>query len=450
MLTGVVLSSLFKHYKEKNIAYCVLRNYEGLPNNLNSSDIDILIDKKYLSKNRDIIIDIAKQYDLIIYNDFNDERIFQFFLYKKLSNNEVFFIKIDFFIQSELYGCCYIDNEEFLSKRKTYKDFFVVDDVNALIDKAVYLYLLGAPIPQRYLDKSEVVIESYSEELLGRLHHILGKKHGTKLFSLLKNKDNITRPISTFERILILTKCFLKNPIEHCYHWPIFIFYAIKYRLFPQGELISFSGPDGCGKTTVLSIVAEFMDQAFRFTDKNLFHHRPSFLPRIANVAKKVGAISQVDENYSEPHRAKPSGILGSTLRLMYYLLDYQLGYFFKIRQFLRRREPVIFDRYFYDVIADCERTNISLPQRLLTWCLLLIPKPTTSFFIDVSPDIVFQRKQELTIESIERVVKRYKKIVSLQEEFIAIGNETLPEETAVTIMDILIHRRAKKLKIND
>ena len=45
----------------------------------------------------------------------------------------------------------------------------------------------------------------------------------------------------------------------------------------------------------------------------------------------------------------------------MYYSIDYVFGYILKIRPILNRRNIVIFDRYYTDVIADSRRSRIFL-----------------------------------------------------------------------------------------
>ena len=44
------LKNLFNKFHERKIKYCILRNYEGLPEKMTSSDVDILVDKRNLVK----------------------------------------------------------------------------------------------------------------------------------------------------------------------------------------------------------------------------------------------------------------------------------------------------------------------------------------------------------------------------------------------------------------
>jgi thymidylate kinase len=447
MITKNVLNELFEQYDSHNIRYGVLRNYESLPDDLNSGDLDILIDAKSLKLNRKIITLLAEKLDLVIYHDYTDGRLFQFFLYKKIDNSNVFFLKLDFFIQSELHGCCYISNEEFLSGIRPYKNFYIIDNYDAVLDKLVYLFLLSAKIPEKYLDNCKKIVAEDNGLFKSRLNNILGEEITLEFLRLVSGE--IESGIKTKAKFLVLARLFFKNLNRNLVYFPKYLFYSFKNRIIPLGNMYTFSGPDGSGKTTVIDLVSGYMNKAYRFEKSNLFHHRPSFLPRIAQILNKGGLIDEVDENYSEPHRGTPSGKVGSLIRLLDYILDYNLGYLFKIRKVLCRREPIIFDRYYYDVIADCERTNISLSQQFLTKLMFFVPKPSKSFFISVVPETVFQRKQELTLNSIIKLNGRYKNLVDIRDELKQVENDRAAVETSVEIMDQIITSQAKLIKKN-
>jgi thymidylate kinase len=170
-------------------------------------------------------------------------------------------------------------------------------------------------------------------------------------------------------------------------------------------------------------------------------HFRPTMLPRIAEVAKKARAVEKVDDNYDQPHRAKPSGIAGSAARLVYYWLDYMGGYMRSVRPVLKRREVMLFDRYYYDMIADSFRSRIALPAPLLRLMGRLLPLPQHAFFIHVYPDEIFRRKQELTMERIVELNARYGALAK-RGWLISIDNNGAPEIAAAAIVDTIVSAR--------
>ena len=171
------------------------------------------------------------------------------------------------------------------------------------------------------------------------------------------------------------------------------------------------------------------------------FHYRPSILPRIADIAKNLNVVKTVDTNYSQPHRAQPSGVITSSIRLCYYWFDYFVGYFKNIRPLLKRRQIVVFDRYCFDLVADSARVRIALPMFILRWILRLLPLPKYPFFIHVDSNETFRRKKELNINKIIELNENYNSL-SNKGWLIEIDNNNNPEIAAATIVDYIVQDR--------
>lgn len=438
------LTDLFEYYEENNINYCLLRNYETLPDYMNSSDIDILIVRKDRRINKVIISNISNKHNFIVYYLYSDERFEQFYLYQRLDN---YFLKLDFFFENELYGVRFIKGDRILKTRKPYKTFYIADDIYRFLDKWLYVYLLNARLPEKYHQEFREIVLCEMEAISNVLSGIFGKEEEKNLLNIIsENGFNELTRVRCMKRFMILLQCAIKDPLFHLWHIPGFVYYRIKYFLFPQGEFISFSGPDGSGKTTILELALKDLKKAFRVGDNNLFHFRPTLFPRIAEIGRKAMVISSIDENYQNPHRGKTSNIFSSLFRLVYYSLDYILGYFIRVRPKLVRRELVIFDRYFYDMIGDPERSRISLPFRFLKLFSYLIPSPQSSFFIYAESENILERKQELTKEKVIMLNKRYIKVTRRNKNFITISNNEHPEKAAKEIVEIVIKRRAERI----
>ena len=161
-------------------------------------------------------------------------------------------------------------------------------------------------------------------------------------------------------------------------------------------------------------------------------------------MAKKARAVETVDEGYDRPHRAKPSGLAGSAARLTYYWLDYMGGYFRRVRPVLKRREVMLFDRYFYDMIADGFRSRIALPLPLLLAMGQILPLQF-AFFIRVDAQEIHRRKQELTMAEIVALNDRYGELVR-RGWLNAVENNGAPEDAAAAIVDrIVADRHARR-----
>lgn len=209
----------------------------------------------------------------------------------------------------------------------------------------------------------------------------------------------------------------------------------------PQGMAISFSGPDGCGKTTVIELLRERL----AVNPPILFHFRPSLLPNLGEVAHKAGAVKEVDRNFDRPHRGRRKGLISSLIRLAYYSCDYMIGYAVKILPLRQQKHIVFFDRYFTDIIVDGERSSIFLNYRFLARLRHFIPGCQYNFLFRVDPERILNRKQELSGEAIERIYSRLEYLASCDGSYYWIDNNGTPEEAVQQILNILLEQQHRK-----
>lgn len=191
----------------------------------------------------------------------------------------------------------------------------------------------------------------------------------------------------------------------------------MKIKKLSKGILIVLLGPDGSGKTTVINEIVGPLAEKFVGRNIRIIHHRPAWLPRISELLGKKCSTTPDDIDFT-PHKAAPSGFIGSLLRLIYYTVDYTIGYFIKIYFKLRKGEIIIFDRYYYDFIVDPKRSRINLPEPVIYFFLKIVPAPDYIFFLDNLPDIIFSRKQELSLEEIKRQLYKYRQLSLLLKNY--------------------------------
>jgi len=177
----------------------------------------------------------------------------------------------------------------------------------------------------------------------------------------------------------------------------------VKTRIRPQPSfLVSFSGPDGSGK----SIHAETLLKTLDLCEVNArcYWNRTATTPLVRTfsaVAKLLRGGSAKDS---------PRGAAGRGERLRSPLLrffwcwlasaDLVLSYLFKVRLPLFFGRVVVCDRYSFDAAAEMEcslapgdRLN-RLPIKLM---LALSPRPDVAFLLDIPEEVCAERKSENT-----------------------------------------------------
>lgn len=416
----------------RKTTYAVLRNYEGLPDEYQSRDIDILIDQVNFKKIKKDIYNLAKSYDykvLLFYKAAGHVAIF--FQNKNICDN---IIQFDFLFNVSVKGILIFNSSIYLNERLFNGKVYYLPPVLEFLDKYLYNKLLGQEYPIKYSSLLEKVVNEYSDELKKWLIISLG--------SSIHNLEEVER-LSTATLVRIISK---KNKGIH------FKIYSVKYAIYtlanlvnPQGLFISFTGPDGVGKTTVLNMVADTYRSVWNEEATKIHHFRPDFLPRIAILLHKTGAVKNVDENYEKPHRGKNSGIIGSIIRLLYYMCDYQLGYWKEIFPRRFRRQVTIFDRYFSDIIIDSERSNIKLPFKTIYSFGKLIPQPEYRVLIYADVDVILDRKQELSKTEINRIQSIMEWLKTKNKQYIFVENNGSAKESTTKILNEILDKQDRK-----
>ena len=198
-----------------------------------------------------------------------------------------------------------------------------------------------------------------------------------------------------------------------------------------NGMVLSFSGVDGAGKSTVIKEVKSRLEDKFR-KKVVVLRHRPSMMPILsAWLYGKKGAEKR--SMASLPRQGKNSNPILSLLRFAYYLVDYVVGQFIIKIKYTSRGSIVLYDRYYFDFIEDARRTNISLPKSFIKLFYMFVYKPEINVFLYAQPDEILRRKKELSKEDIILLTQNYRNLflefnIKYDEQYVLIENTDLPE----------------------
>ena len=223
------------------------------------------------------------------------------------------------------------------------------------------------------------------------------------------------------------------------------IFNYLKDSFAEKGFVITFSGVDGAGKSTVIAEVSELIEKRYRRPVKVL-RHRPSLLP-ILSVWTKGKKKAHEDAVNSLPRQGNNRNSISSLLRFGYYYTDYILGQFVIYTKYILRGKIVLYDRYYFDFIADAKRSNIQLPKSVTETGYQFLMKPEFNFFLYAAPERILTRKKELSYHSICDLTSEYSALFSKLErknrkvKYLTIENNDL-DMTLGTIMNTIIKER--------
>ena len=429
MINSSELTAKIFEFLNTNIDYVVLRNYEGLPFENISRDIDILVAKKEFKHFEKSFIKIIVSSGFKVTTKYKSDKIVTYVI-ANCYENKLDLVQFDFFFNTSLFGLCLIDEKDILKTKLFNGSLYHPSKEYEFLDKYFQLKFLNAPYPSKYLGLKEQMATSY------KLIPII-KKLGYNTFNQLE-----TTTTSKFRRTIIISQ-FKTNPIKFFKGFFLFLFFHIINNFNPKGLSIGFTGPDGAGKTTVINMVIAELKKVYSAVD--LHHFRPTLMPNLGEAAQKAKFKDQVDTDYSNPHRGEKTNKLNSFFRLSYYTIDYVIGYFKIVRPNLVERGIVIFDRYYTDIIADSRRSRIFLkPKFLFVFGRFFIPKLDYNILLTADTKIILKRKQELTVDGIIQI-NNIIDYLKNKKDYYKIENNGSAEEAVHRILKIILNNQHAK-----
>lgn len=433
MRTSTEFLTTFFNFLNKNGEYAVLRNFEGLPAHNNSRDIDIVIEPSTYRRLKSDLIELIEKEGWKIVTYLNSDRLITWVCACVNSDSRTEIVQFDFFFHTSIFGITLLKAKDFLKSRQFNGAIYHVDKEYEFLDKYMYDRAVGVAYPEKYKTTRKAVENS------GEVKKVL-----KKVFS--SNSINECDKTSGKKLLLnALKQNLCSNPFRTVGRMLKFEYYHIRnYIRSNTGFSVGFTGPDGSGKTTVIDQILERLAPVFRTAHK-YYHFRPALFGNLGEVAHSAGLKKEVDRDYSNPHRGGKTGTLSSFVRLLYYSLDYIVGYFVKVKSVIRITRVVIFDRYYTDIICDSNRSRIYLNYKFLYWFgKLFIPTLNYNILLTARSETILARKRELDEEGIRRINERIDYLAN-KKSYKKIMNEQTPEVAVAEILNYIFDNQHKK-----
>lgn len=441
-----ILRSFFRELDKSEIKFFIDRGYEGLPNENKSKDVDIIIHPKSASKARKILLNVFRQHGLTYYNLFDSG---DHYVYRAVNLEENIAIHIDLFKGSQKKGIEVTTFEELYSQTVLYNGFHVTsgayEGVRLFIAK-----IYGMSKPYMKPEYKEIITRAWKTypEFAVEMKKMIGNKLYKKIETCLiaEDFDSIVQYSAKINKQLHIYSN-KSRLLKNCFGRLKFLFHhlnriSLNFRKYEKSFAVM--APDGSGKTTFLEALLEKLSFLYVCAPGDLsmfhvYHHRPELLPNLGAVGEKAGIMKQ-DCDFTKPHRGKPVGFFNALLRLIYYWIDYIIGWLVCVAKDVRMVRYTVFDRYSYDLLVDPRRTRISsVPLSIRKLFVKCMPHPKITFYIDVEPDEIYRRKQELQPDEIYRQVHMYRRIAASNHNIVSIdGNRPVDQMVNEAVLILL------------
>ena len=396
-----VLEQVFLILNSSGINYCVVSNTSTLPEYC-ESDIDLIYAG---ASERDIsllIKQIEDETGIVCLEKVTtgyEEYSFMFAIKKE---NSIEKIQLDFFkhLYHKEYGII-LHGERILAKRRREKCFFVPDDIDELIYTVLRRAAKGRFETSHYqlIQKLYQRVDTHTIEIM--------RKQSPRLWTIIEKVaagENVEK--ADLAKCVRQASCNTLGSRINILLYKTFKYYPRRL-LHPLGLSIAFLAPDGAGKTTIINSILEdsFFSNFFFKIDVKYFR------PRLLKNLGHYNSLNPREEskNNTDPHNVVLNGRIKSFIRFSFYNLDFLLGNALKIFPQKVKRNLVVFDRYYYDYFADMKRYQYNLPEWMPARFSCIIPKPDIVIILDAPAKVLYQRKQELTVEEIEEVSAKFR-----------------------------------------
>ncbi len=360
-----------------------------------NSDIDLAVDREASV----LVRAFAREHRFVrVYREYSSS--FMTTIY--LSFLDYSFLEIDLihdFIRKDLR---YLRCSELLDRARPNSRGLIIPSVEyQFLYVSLFYFLNNVKIDQKYVDYFSSMPLEVKENIL----NFILNKYGMDRLSW---DDLVVGDVSlrrSFKRIVVRQNCLFER-IQNTWFYLLDVI-----RNISKSRLVTFSGVDGAGKSTLIECFSNILKSKYR-RDVVLLRHRPSIVPILSafrygkEKAEKISAERL-------PRMGGNKSVISSLLRFAYYLFDYLIGQWIIFFKHALHGRIIIYDRYYFDFICDPQRSNIKVSNWLARAFYVFIFKPDMSFFLKAPAEVVWQRKKELDVSVINELNLKYENLFS-------------------------------------
>ena len=391
-----VVREFFEMIEAECAGYCILGGYETFPMHI-TSDIDFMVHKADHPKLLSLVKSFAKRNGLRLIQILDHEITARAFVLVRLEAREAIYLWLDSCSDYRCDGQKRLEAASILAHRRLHPRGFWIP---APADEFDYYLVKKVGKGEFSARHGTHLSRLYAEDPHG-CRDALGKRWPPASMAKICDAAATDDWAGVTASITILRKEMLDS-LEKADAASWLMEFARKSRrvLAPVGCWITFLGPDGSGKSSLIEALSEMAEPAFR--NVHSYHLRPGWL---------LGGKNSARRPVTDPHALPSRSLLASLAKLAVFWCDYVGGYWLRVRPRMVHSTLVIFDRYFHDLLVDSKRYRYSAPRWLTRLAGRFLPVPDLVFILDAPPEVLQARKQEVSLAECTRQRDAYKSL---------------------------------------
>lgn len=362
--------------------YAIMNGYHEYPQNI-GTDIDVCVENLLVFDKLLSILSIKLNFKLVQKLEHHYQCI-NYFIAKQFGEEWVL-LSLDIYVNYVYKNNILFESAWFLNGRRRIKNFYVADSKNEFI-----YYMVKKIIKQD--------VSNHIHSLLNEFSSIQGALDFSPFFPRA-HREIVNAFESNDHDYFIKNVQKLNDDLDSVLKINPFLYFMGIIRVFkrainPSGLKISFLGPDGSGKSTIIDAL-EKVDIPFRRVD--YFHLKPRIIGQKGD-GKPV----------PNPHEKSLYPGLLSYIKWLHFALDYWLG-LPKVRLLKTKSSLVIFDRYYDDFYVDPRRFRYGGKVSFARNMKKVVPQMELTFILISDPDVIYSRKKEVRFDELTRQIGVYR-----------------------------------------
>lgn len=392
-----LLDFFYQALTDHGIAYCILRNADEVEQGC-AHDVDMTIDAAFLEKAEQLLHAIAEQKGwkkhLQTGSSADPVNIKCYHYYQAdIDLQQIHILHIDIFPTFTWKGRVLLNNKTLLT-RITGNGLYrkAAEETEAVCNLFVRL-LFNGYIKEKYKKNIKRVFVTKTREVFELMLQFLPQALVADINHWVHQEE--WHKIERERKRIIIG---IQRTAPH--HRMLYFRYILGKALCRKGMVVAFLGTDGSGKSSIINELPNIIGRTFSGDTINYYHWRPGFIKTEKRLDADVNEFSNVS-----PHTRKSYCSLISLAKMSMYVLDYMLGYWFRIRWQAAKGHLVVFDRYYYDFYMDKARYRLNIGNWIIRLLHLFIPKPDITFVLLGDAEKIHARKNELPLEEVQRQI---------------------------------------------
>ena len=425
ILADDLSTAFFKSLESNNFNYALLTNNILTPNINPSVDFDILLNSHDFQEIKNLLIKCALdlKYSLIWLNPLN---YLTGFVFVKVEDS-VQTIKFNLFNGLIWRGMEYLSTKVILSNRKKYNDLYFLNS----IDESIIIYFYYTLHHKKLKHHDKIINSLNCFEIKHRLKELFNFNNIHEFI----NVNNLNFGVKQYRKKIILKLFFKSFGVKYFFRLikHLYIEYVLRLNF---GYFISFSGPDGAGKSTLVDTLNTILFD-LGITDKKIPNHLLS--EKIPALHKSIFANKSRSKNqvYNKPYSVKPVSYFESFFRTVYYFVIFVIdGLLIFNRK--RKNNIVIYDRYIMDFSVDTKRMRIKMPDILSKLILRILKFDNLNVLIIADANQILTRKDELSKDQLIYLLERYNNLSDLNKRSIIFENSNEIYESKLKFLKLI------------